>query len=67
MKILKLLVDMPDYNLKAGNLVLSYRMEDDMHCLVQLAGFKSIKISVLDAFEISYEDVISLLDYYNKL
>ena len=31
MKILKLLVDMPDYNLKAGNLVLSTTMKDDSH------------------------------------
>ena len=67
MKILKLLVDMPDYNLKAGNLVLSYKMEDDMHYLVQLAGFKSIKLFLFDVSEISYENIISILDYYNKL
>jgi len=66
MKILKLLVDMPDYNLKAGNLVLSTTMKDDSHYDIWIND-KIVSVFIYDVTEVFYEEIVQLLNYYNKL
>ena len=66
MKILKLLMDYPDFELKAGNLVLSTSKKDDTHFIVPRPKMHDMIVFVFDCEILSATDVTELLDFYNQ-